>query len=111
MASRRPSVKRTPKLNCPFTGKPLEIVQMGNGHWIARGDFWQTKMFDLKEWLEWQLSFRDGVAPNFPKSRVAVTGVREPTPANPLEDLIAAHKAGEAASKAIAKEVGLPHDG
>lgn len=106
----RPKIKAAdkPLLTCPWTGKPLEVVCVGELYYMAKGPFWQTQLFDLKEWLEWQLSFREGVAPTFPRHKLLTTIERLPGEPNPIQDLIDAHKEGQATSKEIAKAVGLP---
>lgn len=107
---KRPTIKPADKpiLVCPWTGKELEIVCVGERYWMARGPFWQTQLFDLKEWLHWQLSFQKGVAPAFERHKLLTTIERIPGEPNPVQDLIDAHKTADATSKAIAKEVGIP---
>jgi hypothetical protein len=87
---------KEPILTCPFTGKPVAIIQAsGNGAYMARGDFWNTRLYHRKEELLYDLSQRLGVAPQFPrKHTISVTERVEPEP-NPNADLVVADVMGD----------------
>lgn len=90
-----PAGAREPLLTCPFTGEKIDIVQIsGNGAYMARGPFWNTKLYHYKEELLHMLSHRAGVAPQFKgRPSISVTERTEPEP-NPNADLVVADVMG-----------------
>jgi len=63
---------KEPNLVCPFTGKPIEVIQVGGGNgWLARcgneDGGWASNVHLNRDDLIYFLSTRMGVKPAFPK--------------------------------------------
>lgn len=65
----KPSVGLSePSLVCPFTGKKIEIIfSSGTATYMAKGPFWNSKLYKDKQELLHDISHRMGVAPRFPR--------------------------------------------
>jgi hypothetical protein len=88
MAAKKKKVTE-PRMRCPFTGKQIELVCSDNIYWMAKGPFWNTKLYKSKQELLHDLSHRNGVAPDFPREepKIEVRTVEEPQQ-NPNADLV-----------------------
>ena len=107
----RPAKKSPSKqavTTCPFSGNPLEIVQLSNGDWQVRGTGWvSAKLFPFREHAVWFFSHRDGKPPagmKNPYRRVEVVGVREP-PDPAQAEVTGAVKDAESIGEALVDEV------
>ncbi len=77
-------------MRCPFTGKEIELICSDNIYWMAKGPFWNSKLYKSKQELLHDISHRNGVAPDFPREiKIQVRTLEEPEP-NPNADLIVA---------------------
>ena len=93
---------------CPFSGNPLDFVQLSNGDWQVRGTGWvSAKLFPFREHAVWFFSHRDGKPPagmKNPYRAVEVVGVREP-PDPAQAEVAAAVKDAESIGEAMVDEV------
>jgi hypothetical protein len=89
---------KDPVLTCPFTGEPLEIeFNEILGQYRAVGKLWVTHWYDERQALLYDISQRDGVAPNFPRRIIVEVKDREPPPPDP--------RAGLGASDAVKEQI------
>lgn len=106
------SIKRQgatePLLICPFTGKEIEIVFNERvGMFYAKfgpGKMFTTALYGDRAALLYDLSYRDGVKPEFPRTHViSVSAPGDTPPPNPFTDRVAGMKETEARVAEILK--------
>ena len=69
---------------CPFSGNPLDFVQLSNGDWQVRGTGWvSAKLFPFREHAVWFFSHRDGKPPPGAIQTVTCSCSRPPAPGHP----------------------------
>lgn len=90
---------------CPFTGLPINVVQLSNGKYQVRGLNWIcTHYFDTEYGAKYWAGHRDGVEPTglARPMRVEVVGERAMPEPDPIADLTAVAKG----ASEIAREIG-----
>lgn len=96
-AAAKQAPAKEPILTCPFTGKEIELVYSeSNGCHMARGPFWNTRLYKTRAELYYDISHRMGVAPAFSKEmpKITVKSREEPDP-NPNADLVVTDVIGD----------------
>lgn len=97
---------KAPRTVCPFTNKPLLVVETSAG-WQVRGTKWHsTSFYPTKEIAEWEFSHNNGVPPAFKSPYPDVTVGEEKAPALPTSaDAVAdAEKLGNQLADETQKE-------
>ena len=84
---------RVPRPLCPFSGGPLQYVEVTttaagypDKRWQVRGSGWvSTKLFHSKAEAEWFFSHDHGVPPAFPSPHARIEVVGERLPPDPAQ--------------------------